>query len=506
MVVYWHKRDYRFLDNAALNCGLELARANDCALVPIMGLENDMDNYEFDTFHVFALLNAMIPLYNNYVHHKINPFIFDDNIVSVLNRLNNKTKITHLISHQEHGTSYTYERDHKVSQYCKLNNIEWIQLQPSSIVRGLKSRDDRDKYWKAYVNSPYFPIPSFEGVKTIKVEDDYDQLVKLQSSFTDYSSLAQTSEKNGLKTLHDFINLRADKYKGSISSPNTAIEFGTRLSQYIAYGSLSIRYIIQSFWQGINLVKLSNDKKTMAGILSAMTRIHWREHFIQRLEDEHSMADVTMNVDYNNIEYANNPEHIKAFETGHTGEPMIDSVIRCLNKTGFINFRMRAMLVSYATFALDIDWRIIGRILAKKFLDYEPGIHWSQIQMQAGITGINSVRVYSPSKQLKDQDSQAIFVKKWIPELAEIEPKDILNYDKISLSDITNCNYPDPICDTNQCIRDNKAKVFEIKKLKTDSSKAVFVKHGSRMKKKTKAKKKIPKVKVVNKSASIELL
>ena len=56
----------------------------------------------------------------------------------------------------------------------------------------------------------------------------------------------------------------------------------------------------------------------------------------------------------------------------------------------FMNFRMRAMVVSFACFGLHLSWRTIHAPLARLFLDYEPGIHLSQLQMQAGITGINA--------------------------------------------------------------------------------------------------------------------
>jgi deoxyribodipyrimidine photo-lyase len=499
MIIYWHKRDYRLLDNQALTTGLKIARENNETFVPIMGLETDLINgsegYEFGVYEQVGILNAILPLYNNYHYHGLKPYAYCDSIINVMTKFNQQETITCLISYQEHGTTYTYDRDKQVAQYCKENNIEWIELQPSSIVRNLKSRDGRDKYWKEYVNSPVLPIPNFKGIKTCYLEDDCKLLVELleNHSHNNYT-FRPTSEKQGIKTLNDFVTDRARKYRGNISSPNTAIEYGSRLSQYIAYGSLSIRYIVQSFWAGINAAKANDDKKLISGILGALTRLHWREHFVQRLEDEPSMAWQAINIDYNNIEYASNPKCIEAFTTGHTGEPLIDACIRCLNQTGFINFRMRAMLVSYATFALDIDWRITGRILAAKFYDYEPGIHWSQVQMQSGITGINTIRVYSPSKQLTDQDPSAIFVKTWILELELVSIDDILNYNKVSLSKLSINSYPDPISDCSANIKINKAKLFNIKKANQGSAQAVFIKHGSRKSNsKPKSKPKKPK-------------
>ena len=82
---------------------------------------------------------------------------------------------------------------------------------------------------------------------------------------------------------------------------------------------------------------------------------------------------------------------------------------------------MRAMLVSFASYHLWLDWRLFRDWLACQFIDYEPGIHYSQIQMQSGLTGINTLRIYSPVKQGMDHDPEGIFIREWVPELAGIE-------------------------------------------------------------------------------------
>ena len=71
----------------------------------------------------------------------------------------------------------------------------------------------------------------------------------------------------------------------------------------------------------------------------------------------------------------------------YTGIPLVDACMRCLKATGWINFRMRAMLVSFLCHHLDCDWRLGVYHLARLFLDYEPGIHYPQFQMQAGTWG-----------------------------------------------------------------------------------------------------------------------
>jgi hypothetical protein len=94
--------------------------------------------------------------------------------------------------------------------------------------------------------------------------------------------------------------------------------------------------------------------------------------------------------------------------------------MRALAAHGWLNFRMRAMLVSFASYQLWLPWRATGLHLARQFVDYEPGIHWSQVQMQSGTTGINTMRVYNPVKQGHDQDPEGVFVRRWVPEVADV--------------------------------------------------------------------------------------
>lgn len=499
MIIYWHKHDFRLLDNEALNTACRLAKNNNTFFVPILGLEMDLAKnlktaYEFSEFHQFGYLSSILPLYQNYKHYGVTPVLFDNSVIDLLKKMLNLQKITHLISYQEHGTNGTWQRDKEVAKFCKTNNIDWIQIPPSSVKRGFLDRNDRDKIFKNYVNNKLLPIPKFETetwnkdeinciIETFAANNQkiFSQFSKKQPKIQKSFNLAQTSEKEGLQTFQTFVKARSRFYRGGISSPNSALIHGSRLSQFLAFGSLSLRFVYQYFWKEI---KLSTDPKIRAGILAAMQRLHWREHFIQRLETEASMPEISINKDFNQIVYTHDPELFKKFKTGNTGEVLVDACIRCLLQTGFINFRMRAMLVSYAVFGLDLDWREVGRFLASVFLDYEPGIHWSQIQMQSGVTGINTIRVYSPHKQLLDQDPECVFVKKWLPELNYIDPELIKKYPTISLFDLTQGTYSNPSNNFKEASKINKLKTFGIRKNSDPTvAKKVYLKHGSRRKK-----------------------
>jgi len=159
-----------------------------------------------------------------------------------------------------------------------------------------------------------------------------------------------------------------------------------------------------------------------------------------------------------------------------------------LAATGWLNFRMRAMLVSFAAFPLWLHWREPGLHLARLFTDYEPGIHWSQMQMQSGTTGINAVRIYNPVKQAHDQDPDGIFVRRWCPELAELPtewlfepwklPVGLQSRYGVSLGH----DYPLPVVDFAVAARTAKARLTAFRQSDAVRREAgeVMQRHGSR--------------------------
>lgn len=103
----------------------------------------------------------------------------------------------------------------------------------------------------------------------------------------------------------------------------------------------------------------------------------------------------------------------------------MDASIRGLRLSGYLPFRMRAMIVSFAVHVLRLWWRDILYPMAQWMADYVPGIHLSQLQMQAALTGINTIRVYDPTKQLTDHDRDARFVRAMVAELRHRDPAEI---------------------------------------------------------------------------------
>jgi deoxyribodipyrimidine photo-lyase len=123
--------------------------------------------------------------------------------------------------------------------------------------------------------------------------------------------------------------------------------------------------------------------------------------------------------------------------------------------------------------------------LAKQFLDYEPGIHYPQFQMQAGTTGINTVRIYNPVKQSQDHDPQGEFIKKWVPELREVpatfihEPWQMTQIDEAFCGVKIGIDYPAPLVDLKESGKEARAKIWgqrPLKKVKTEKQR-ILEKH-----------------------------
>jgi deoxyribodipyrimidine photo-lyase len=224
-----------------------------------------------------------------------------------------------------------------------------------------------------------------------------------------------------------------------------------------------------------------------AGLSAFVSRLYWHCHFIQKLESEPAIEWRNMHQGYDGLrEQDFNFEHFQALQEARTGWPMVDACVTMLRETGWLNFRMRAMLVSVAAYPLWLHWRPVGEWLATQFLDYEPGIHWSQLQMQSGTTGINTTLVYNPIKQAQDHDPYGKFVKRWLPHMRQVPdtwlfepwlmPEELKS--KLACAD----QLRTPLVDLAIATRESKQRLYARRKAPdvVDGKKAVIDKHASR--------------------------
>ena len=489
MVVWLVKRDLRLSDNPALSLAISLNKP----VLPLFCLEPTVMNAsDGSEFHRVAKLQALSALRRALQSIDSEIYVSNDEVLQTLQRLNGVRPIAAIICHEETGCEVTYRRDRELKRWCVQQGIRYSELPQCSVKRAGVDRDHMHELWRTRIAESE-PITRISRVPmTAGMHRSAAQTVIPE--FTHSNLLQPTTEQDAAKTLSEFLLNRSFGYRRGISSPNTSFASGSRLSVHLAWGTLSTRTVYHAALARIRELNETSGRNTsrwVADLRAFLSRLHWRDHFIQRLESEPEMEFRSLHPAYRDLSYSNEPTLLYAWRQGQTGFPLVDAVMRCLGTTGFVNFRMRAMVVSFACHALHLDWRIIHPMLAGLFLDYEPGIHLSQLQMQAGVVGLNTIRVYNPTKQLIEQDPQGDFVRAWIPELRNASASQIMTCDDGGLRGF---DYPQPIVSWRERAHQARTILYSLKKLTINSAatKLVFDKHGSRKQRvgKSKAKSK----------------
>jgi deoxyribodipyrimidine photo-lyase len=401
-----------------------------------------------------------------------------------------------LYSHEETGNNASYARDIAVGQWCRENGIEWQELPRNAVVRRLKNRNDWGKHWGKRMSLAPYDVPNMIFCKG-KPPPPFAEVAVLPESLHTTHYLRHTA-KGTAGRLDYFLMNELRNYRRGMSSPVTAPQHCSRLSTQLAMGVVSIRQVIDAIWMRRLLLEGSPSMKGyLDGLKSFEGRLHWHCHFVQKLEDEPRIEFVNMHRGYDGLrEHDFNEAYFQAWANGMTGVPMVDACMRRLNATGWINFRMRAMLMSFAAYHLWLHWREPALHLARQFCDYEPGIHYPQIQMQSGTTGINAARIYNPVKQALDQDEHGTFIRQWCPELTNV-PLDYLAQPwlltpalQVQYGCVLGVDYPVAIVNVEQAGREAKERFHAWRKKRgmDTTAKAVFEKHGSRRTARSKVK------------------
>lgn len=495
----WYKRDLRITDHRPLRDAISHGD-----VIPIYIIEPDIIHApDYDRRHYDFTRDCLLELCERLDALGQGLVVRCGNVLDIFKQLHAEYDIQAIHAHEETGNDISYQRDIAVHRWCKANDIRFYETPNNGVIRPLKDRDLRRALWYEQMNRPLIKAPT--ALNPIEIElgeiPTWAQLgicdEGIQTRHRQFGG-----EYEAQRTLNQFLYERGANYHKEMSSPITAEDSCSRISPHLAYGTLSLKQVMDALQKRRDEIYALSDAeyKSLGGswksaLRSFNSRLHWHDHFIQKLEDEPRIEYESFVEQYDQLRDdptldADARQRFEAYQQGKTGYPMIDASMRYLRATGWINFRMRAMLVSFASYNLWIKWQHTADLLARLFTDYEPGIHYPQVQMQSGTTGINTLRVYSPIKQAQDHDPEGSFIREWIPELRPVlteyihQPHTMPPMTQLEVGCVIGKDYPAPIVNHKEAVREAKSKVWELRKRPDvkQAAEKVVEKHGSRKK------------------------
>lgn len=436
----WFKRDLRIHDHAPL-----VAAAGAGRVLPVYVHEPEsIGADDHDPRHRAFVTESLAELRDALAARGAELLELHGPLPDVFDALCEQLPIAAIHAHEECGNGISYARDRRVRAWARRRGVALHERPGSGVVRRLASRDGWHQQWVQSMRAPCSSPPErIEGVSREELAR-VPQAVKApvlepQQRYPLRETLGRQhgGRQTSLTLLASFLEHRGEHYRRAMSSPSLAADACSRLSPHFTWGTISVREAYQAARGRVREVR---DELTTSGgapqhaalvrwqqsLTSFASRLEWRDHFVQKLESEPSLEyqpyapifEPVWSIDAD-------VERLEAWREGRTGYPLVDACMRSVHATGWLTFRMRAMVMSFATHYLWLHWRPAGLVLARAFTDYEPGIHWTQCQMQAGVTGVNTIRIYNPIKQAEEHDSDGRFVRRWVPEIAALPTADL---------------------------------------------------------------------------------
>jgi deoxyribodipyrimidine photo-lyase len=456
-VLVWFKRDLRVHDHPALTRAAGLGR-----VLPVYVVEPDLWAQPDASARQWEVVAEALADLREALAEVGAPLVVRvGDAVQVLAGLCKRHGIGRIVSHEETGNLWTYARDRRVAAWARDAGIRWTEIPQSGVVRRLRTRDIWASGRDGFMAQQVLPVPDLSAVEG--VEPGLIPSARALKLVPDACPHRQMGGRGrGLELVESFLQRRGEPYRVAMSSPLSAERACSKLSPHFALGTLSIREVVQA-----TLARQAERPggKWGGSLSSFQSRLAWRDHFMQKLEDQPSIELRDLHPVTVTRPRETDVSRLTAWKNGETGLPFLDACLRYVRATGWLNFRMRAMVISVASYHLWLDWRATGAHLARMFTDYEPGIHWPQVQMQSGTTGINIPRIYNPVKQGLDQDPSGAFTRRWLPELAGV-PDTFLQepWRWPEARRLLGHRYPEPIVDIASAAREARHSIWQARR------------------------------------------
>lgn len=342
---------------------------------------------------------------------------------------------------QNHITFHTY-KDHVIFEKDEVLTLAGKPYGVFTPYKNMWLKTANDFYVKPYPVDTY--IKNLARLETSNIA--HNELPSLESMGFQRTNLAKlrlpTGMSGGISLFEDFKE-RISLYKDARDFP--AIKGVSYLSVHLRFGTVSIRHLVREAMQAAN-----------TGAQTWLSELIWRDFYAQILHHNPRVASGSAyKPEFESLEFPNNSLLFKAWCDGNTGYPLVDAAMRQLNTTGFMHNRLRMVAASFLVKDLLVDWRWGERYFAEKLIDFDLSANNGGWQWAAS-TGCDAqpwFRIFNPITQSERFDPQGKFIRKYVPELAKCNDKEIhapwlippLRLQELNLN--ISEDYPAPIVD-----------------------------------------------------------
>lgn len=470
-IAHWFVRDFRTFDNNGLSKASQLAAKNNLPLVCFWVNCKEMTKaHGKSKFQMHYRVQSMEKLHKkladlNIAFVTINAETRAKIIPSILEFLE-KHKVSHLFVNQEYEVDELRLSTKLIGEALKKGiNFQPVHdtcvVQPGELVSKSKGNQFAVfspwyRAWADYVNNHYIDQDKIIFEKPEKLEKTVDELMKQghglpkikvdEKRFKKYWK--DIGEDDAYKALEKWVNSDAIKVYGD---KRNSLEGGaSNLGVHISSGTLSPRTVI---WMLHENELLTEANETAApGITEYLRQLSWRDFY------KHIMCywpHVSMfkpfHLEYSELPWEYNKDHFLKWQEGNTGYPIVDASMRALKETGHLNNRGRLIVASFLTKHLLIDWRYGEEYFMSQLIDGDFASNnggWG-FSASTGVDPQPYFRVFNPAAQSERFDPKGAFIKKWVPELKDVDSKSIHSpWDHPALKNIAKKNkYPEPVVD-----------------------------------------------------------
>jgi len=342
----------------------------------------------------------------------------------------------------ELNIAFHHYKDHVIFEKDEVLNLAGKPYGIFTPYKNMWLKTINDFFIKPYPVDSY--VSNLANLTTCKFPNlDLLSLESLGFKRTNLSKMhLPTGMRGGLALFEDF-KARMSQYKDARDFPG--VKGVSYLSVHLRFGTVSIRHLVRE------AIQASNN-----GAQTWLSELIWREFYMQILYHNPRVAiGMAYKTEYESLKFPNDKKSFQAWCEGRTGYPLIDAAMRQLNSTGFMHNRLRMVAASFLVKDLLVDWRLGERYFAEKLIDFDLSANNGGWQWAAS-TGCDAqpwFRIFNPISQSERFDAQGKFIRKYVPELAKCNEKEIHAPWLISPHRLQELNihlgadYPSPIVD-----------------------------------------------------------